>query len=59
VDTAIAGSQWQRVEDPLSGRVYFYHQKSKETRWVKPNSGDAVSAFLKDQGITETDDFEL
>ena len=57
-----ADSEWKQVEDPSSGRVYFYHKKTKQTCWVQPGSGDKVSQFLathigerKDEG----EDFEL
>ena len=54
VHKVMAGSQWQRVEDPISGRVYFYHHTTKETLWTKPQDSIAVAKFLTEQlGITE------
>ena len=27
---------WKAVEDPKSGRTYYYHRKTRETTWTKP-----------------------
>ena len=34
----VAESEWCRAVDPSSGRPYFYHKVTKETRWVETNS---------------------
>ena len=47
----VAESEWCRAVDPSSGRPYFYHKVTKETRWVEANSAAQVAEFLKRQGI--------
>jgi hypothetical protein len=44
---AVADSEWKRVADPSSGRIYYYHQKTKETRWVVPDSGTSSSIAIR------------
>ena len=47
VMAAVADSEWKQVTDPSSGRTYYYHQKTKETRWVIPDSGTSSSIGIK------------
>ena len=32
-----AGTLWRSTVDPKSGRTYYYHKVTKETRWDKPD----------------------
>ena len=32
-----AATQWRSTVDPKSGRTYYYHKLTKETRWDKPD----------------------
>ena len=29
---------WKSVEDPNTGRIYYYHRKTRETTWAKPEA---------------------
>ena len=31
--------QWMATTDPTSGKTYYYHPVSRETRWSDPNAG--------------------
>ena len=40
-----ARSEWRRVVDTASGRPYWYHRVTKETRWSDPDSPAVASAM--------------
>ena len=31
-------NEWRETVDPASGRVYYFHEKTKETRWTAPTA---------------------
>jgi hypothetical protein len=33
---------WREVKDPSSGKMYYYHARTKETRWDKPDIDPAT-----------------
>lgn len=33
----IKESKWKKAHDPNSGKDYYYHEDTKETRWTKPD----------------------
>jgi hypothetical protein len=38
---------WKAVEDPGSGKTYFYHRKTRETTWKKPKELEDYENALK------------
>jgi hypothetical protein len=44
-------SQWREAYDPASGKRYYYHKVSKETRWSAVESEAEVVAFLAQHGL--------
>eukprot|EP01047_Picozoa_sp_COSAG01_P059899 COSAG01_NODE_7261_length_3278_cov_1.618119_1_plen_117_part_00 len=44
-------SQWREAYDPASGKRYYYHKVSKETRWSAVESEAEVVAFLAKHGL--------
>jgi hypothetical protein len=52
----MAKSEWQEAFDAASGRPYYYHRATKETRWAQPDADMQVHAFLRQHGITRGDD---
>jgi hypothetical protein len=43
----VAKGDWRKMTDPRTGRVYYAHPYTRQTRWVEPS----VEDFLRDQGI--------
>ncbi len=37
---------WVEATDPATGRVYFFHEATRETRWTRPVEHSAVEATL-------------
>ena len=46
----VAKADWRKMTDPSSGRAYYAHPHTRQTRWVEPT----VEDFLRDQGIVHT-----
>ena len=47
----VATDVWAEAVAPSSGKTYYYHRKTKETRWVEPASEQAVTDFLTTHGL--------
>lgn len=39
-----AASDWKQATDPNSGRVYYWHTKTRQTTWIRPAEFDAAPA---------------
>ena len=37
-------SEWRQATDPSSGRVYYWHVKTRQTTWIRPAELDASPA---------------
>ena len=37
-------SEWRQATDPSSGRVYYWHVKTRQTTWIRPAELDAPPA---------------
>ena len=47
----LASSAWKRVRDEATGRTYFYHTKTKETRWVLSDSASRVQISYENRAL--------
>jgi hypothetical protein len=47
----LATSEWEQVVDPNTGKPYYYHRGTNETRWSAPEGDSAVRQFLKRYGV--------
>jgi hypothetical protein len=54
--TSMAESQWRPVHDTATGRTCYFHSKTKETKWVKPDSKTSVDSFLQSEGLIANED---
>lgn len=46
LEKATSVSDWKEGRDPATGRSYFYHVATKETRWDRPDASKALQDFL-------------
>jgi hypothetical protein len=45
---------WKSVEDPNSGRLYYYHRFTRKTTWSKPDNFDALARQEKEQELCKS-----
>jgi hypothetical protein len=49
--TAASKTGWEEMVDPHTGRYYYYHKQTQETKWERPDSSSALERFLQEQGV--------
>lgn len=44
---------WRKIQDPASGKTYFWHQASGKTQWSRPEGADAAEGRAGEDGASK------
>jgi len=60
-DSLLMEQGWSKATDPNSGKQYWYHEKTRETRWDRPElaSGEKGATDLKQAKLAEQEEERL
>merc|ERR1740129_906475 len=47
---SVGNSPWQEARDPTTGRAYYWHAVTRETRWTKPSAAGATPQSTRFHG---------